>query len=117
MNMNRYTNAKLAHIHLIYDLPTEMDVLLFSCMGKDIQRVGNRIIKHSLGCIRTYRSFVLSEPRSTTNSEMDLVARISITAATIREMTGMPCLSIHVASVSCVHTCQWQQFQTPPVFL
>ncbi|GFW40366.1 hypothetical protein TNCV_1019241 [Trichonephila clavipes] len=40
-----------------------MNVLLFGCMGKDIQRGDNRIIKCSLECIKTRRNVDFSEPR------------------------------------------------------
>ena len=40
-----------------------MDVLQCSCMGKDIQRGGSRIIKRSLVCIRTWRNKGPLEPR------------------------------------------------------
>ncbi|GFU50023.1 hypothetical protein TNCV_2362841 [Trichonephila clavipes] len=40
-----------------------MDTQMFSRLGKDIQRGGNRITKRSLKCIRTCRNMDLSEPR------------------------------------------------------
>ncbi|GFU58226.1 uncharacterized protein TNCV_314981 [Trichonephila clavipes] len=53
--MNRYTNAKLVDIHFIYDLVNGNGNVATWLYGKDIQRCGNRIIKRSLGCIRTWR--------------------------------------------------------------
>ncbi|GFX26759.1 transposable element Tc1 transposase [Trichonephila clavipes] len=61
--MNRYTNAQLVDIHFIYRLVNGNDVLLFGCMGKDIQRGSNQIIKRSLRRIRTWWNVDLSEAR------------------------------------------------------
>ena len=48
---------------LIMAKSTEIDVLLFGCLEKDIQRVGNQIIKRSPECITTWRNMNSSEPR------------------------------------------------------
>ena len=55
--------SDLADIHFIYGLTTEMNVLLFGFMKKDIERGCNRIMKSWLGCMRTWRNLDSSEPR------------------------------------------------------
>ena len=41
-----HTNAELPDIHFIYCLANINGLLLLSCMRKDIQRGGNRILKN-----------------------------------------------------------------------
>ncbi|GFU91434.1 hypothetical protein TNCV_2542021 [Trichonephila clavipes] len=67
--MNRCTKAELADIHFIYDLANGNGHV--GIMGKYIQRGGKRIMKRSIGCIKTWWSIVLSEPRLTINSKID----------------------------------------------
>ncbi|GFV63148.1 hypothetical protein TNCV_3025771 [Trichonephila clavipes] len=86
--MNRYTNAELADIQLIYDLANGNGRVAVRLYGESyptrrqsnhqtLTRLYHNLVEHG--------SFRATIDDMSVNSEMDLVARISIVAATICE--------------------------------
>ncbi|GFX31182.1 hypothetical protein TNCV_2026831 [Trichonephila clavipes] len=92
MNINRYTNAKLAGIHFIYGLANRNGHVAIRLCG---ERCTIRWQPNHQTLARVYQnlakrgSFRATIDGTPINSEMDLVARISIVAATICETRGI----------------------------
>ncbi|GFW29224.1 hypothetical protein TNCV_4132981 [Trichonephila clavipes] len=88
MNINRYTDVELMDIHFIYCLANgngRVDVRLYAerypTRGQPNHQTFTRVHQN----LAEHGSFGATIDDTPVNSEMDLVARISIASATIRE--------------------------------
>ncbi|GFX16887.1 hypothetical protein TNCV_2518651 [Trichonephila clavipes] len=118
MKINRYTNAELADIHFIYGLANGNGRVVVRSYGErystrwqpnhqTLARVHQNLVEHG-----SFRATIDNTP---VNSEMDLVARISNTAATIDEMPGI--FELVRQTLPRAYMPMWQLFQTSSVIL
>ncbi|GFU47870.1 hypothetical protein TNCV_4966841 [Trichonephila clavipes] len=91
MNMNRYTNSELADIHFIYDLVNRngrVDVRLYGERYTTRWKPNPQMLTRMPQNLAEHGSFRVMINGIPANSEINLMALISIAIATIRETPG-----------------------------
>ncbi|GFW22263.1 hypothetical protein TNCV_1430171 [Trichonephila clavipes] len=122
MNMNPYTNAKLVDILFIYGLANGNGRVAVRLHGgrypkrwqpnhQTFDKVHQNLAEHGPFRVTIDNTPVSSEIRP---GGTNIHHCCNYSCNTMYLQT---CPQVHVAFVSCVHTCQWQQFQTSPGML
>ncbi|GFT06454.1 hypothetical protein TNCV_3355911 [Trichonephila clavipes] len=108
VNMNRCTNAELEDIHFLYRLANgygRVNVRLYGERYSTRKQPNDQTFARVHQNLAEHGSFGATIDDTLVNSEMDLVARISIAAATIRESPVFSNIYVNPCHVGIVRAC------------